>query len=88
MSETVPMYDRIAISATLTGQDRADSIWEQFRERSRMTPNDCHDYIWEHVPWLLDERTRYRTELERIAACEPAHRARIAAVLAGGEVGE
>lgn len=42
----------------------------------------------EDVPFLLAELKAARAELERIAACEPAHRNRIRALLAGGEVSE
>lgn len=72
------------MSNTVTATERVASIVRNLPYVNVMTLDECREYINESVPFLLDERDRFRDELKRIAAWEPAHRDRINALLNGG----
>lgn len=66
---------------TTTATERVASIVRHLPYVNAMTVEECREYIRESVPFLLDERDRFKAELERIAEWEPAHRDRINALL-------
>lgn len=69
---------------TATATDRVAGIVRHLPHVKVMTLDECREFVLECVPFLLDERDRFKAELERIAEWEPAHRDRINALLNGG----
>ncbi len=66
-------------------EDRLAAILGLARQVNKLSATTLHEIVKDDVPWLVHSIDRYRAELERIAACEPAHRDRLLRVLAGGE---